>query len=256
MDPREIYAKVTDQRRRLADLFGIDVPDDDLKLSLMEVNEGELNFRSYPARLTGREESLVRGYLQMMPSAGFYFEHEGRELLVLGLVPQNEDLWGNIVTHESTHTLFKFEGSYMIFTPDLKKVKLGRYPLGVRTIETWEEAMRQSAEDQGWRCLVDEFFPPIAQSYFHGNYSRDENWKRVNMELRRNLRSGKPFLNIEARIQSLVSHFPQIAGEIFVDLFHGDIKALIKEHAALGKLSKNELWEDYCFPLLTKGRLD
>lgn len=48
---------------------------------------------------------------------------------------------------------------------------------------------------------------------------------------------------------------PTLAGEMMVDLYKGDVKALLREHP-LTDIDGQQLWTQYAVPLLTRGRLD
>jgi hypothetical protein len=90
-----------------------------------------------------------------------------------------------------------------------------------------------------------EFYAPLGTAYLSGTPERLQ--KTAEVTAREVLTSFK--------LLDIIKHLPQLAGEILVDQYHGDVKALMREHPKLPHLSGKELWQQYCMPLLTEGRL-
>lgn len=86
---------------------------------------------------------------------------------------------------------------------------------------------------------MDEFFPPLFVALITG-----EDF------------SANPEDLIQKRLTEVdISHLPSLAGEMLVDQYHGDVKAIMHDHPQLTQLNGQQFWSTYCLPLLTSGKL-
>ncbi len=102
---------------------------------------------------------------------------------------------------------------------------------------------------------ISEFFPPLAEQALLDYASGSE---LVNHACLRR----RPFQNLQAvhhdrlAVINLLHHIPRIAGERLVMNYEYDVQRLLHEHPALTSMSGEELWHNYCMPLLVTGKVE
>ena len=153
-----------------------------------------------------------------------------------------EELTHDVVVHKDTAVTLdvtcinSFNGYCCDFGPiayDIIQKAAGRTPL---TVET------------------DEFYPALGLAHvLDGPYKWvDTKWAL----LLDRIRTSKDAKQAATRSHDFVTHFPQIAGELFVQHYGGDVNAMLREHPDLPTISGKDLWERYCVPLLTHGNIE
>ena len=56
-------------------------------------------------------------------------------------------------------------------------------------------------------------------------------------------------------LASLVEHLPSLAGELLLERFNEDLGAILNAYPELLTINAKELYEKFCLPLLTSGKL-
>ncbi len=107
-----------------------------------------------------------------------------------------------------------------------------------------------------FKLNLNEFFPPIGQAHVKPEEykARKLNWDGAFRSISY-MDAEKQFFERAMRAHSLTEHVPQIAGKLLVDLYKGDVEALVREHPQLAHLDGTHLWVQYCKPLMTSGKL-
>ena len=101
-----------------------------------------------------------------------------------------------------------------------------------------------------FECNMDEFLIPIGQMYLLGKYDAIDTHHILEVFAKKDQadRMSRRDLSLYLGI------VPQIAGQLMVDLYEGDIEAMLKAHP-LGELDGPALWNRYAKPLLTDHKI-
>ena len=57
-------------------------------------------------------------------------------------------------------------------------------------------------------------------------------------------------------VYDFIYHIPQLAGLLLLQQYNGDVNTVISSHPEILTLDANGIWEQFCLPLLTHGKLD
>lgn len=108
-----------------------------------------------------------------------------------------------------------------------------------------------------FKLNLNEFFPPLGQAHLKPEEyrARKLNWDEAFRSISY-MDPEKQFFERAMTAHSLTEHVPQIAGKLLVDIYKGDVEALVGEHPQLSQLNGPQLWVQYCKRLLTSGKLD
>ncbi|MBU2638951.1 MAG: hypothetical protein KJ955_08305 [Nanoarchaeota archaeon] len=112
-------------------------------------------------------------------------------------------------------------------------------------------------KQDNYEISLNEFFPPLAQLYFKvlGRYLETGTGWIQRLDSIIYFQPGKPLEQKIDEAEHIILHLPRAAGLLLGQQYHGDIKALLREHPSLPHLSGPEIWEHYCKPLLMHGKL-
>lgn len=100
---------------------------------------------------------------------------------------------------------------------------------------------------------IKTFFAPIGQLYLLGeDFPVYKDWYEVLGKMS-NVDKEKDWRTTSHCINFLGDNLPRLAGEMLIRSYNGDLEALLSDHPDIFALNKEELWYEYCIPILTKG---
>lgn len=159
-----------------------------------------------------------------------------------------------ILAHETTHSVIsvKEEAEVMLQLDDLLEFNGDIRNFGKKLHAAVKKTMDKYIVGE-LKVVLPEFFAPIGEVHVLGRVQ--------DYDLRKNvfrLRYHQCLLNpweAVGGVQNIVTHLPEFAGEILVKQYKNDVKALVREHPNLKELTGSQLWEQYCLPLLRRGKV-
>ena len=114
--------------------------------------------------------------------------------------------------------------------------------------------LTKSASGAAVVILSLSFFTPFSESFIFKKYDRLP-WERQVKKLRYvNKWLYPPFIAL-GEMTGMIEHFPQLAGELLLSIYNNDPEKVIKEHQDIIKINGQDLWKDYCLPLLKDGKI-
>lgn len=154
-----------------------------------------------------------------------------------------------LLAEESAHSLVKVEEDGLDFSPDdLKRVKRPYKGFGTQAFSI----LHCDLNDQDLSVITGEFFPPIGLSYLFQDKYKIHLFSFAYL-LGVIARSPKAPAELKSQAGALiVRYLPQLAAVILLDLYESDSVRLLADHPDITKLKAIQLWEKYCWPLLTK----
>lgn len=166
-------------------------------------------------------------------------------------IHHDEDLLNAALIEETTHSLVRVRQSKIkLRLNDLKELTHPYKDFGLHAHSIF--FFRTNADE--FEADLDEFFPPIAMSFLLGS-----NYKRFLPNMvewlafitRPNPENVNQNVNNE-EAEDIVNYLPQLAAERLLDLYEGNSTRLLAQHPEITKLTGPELWQRYCWPLLTE----
>lgn len=158
----------------------------------------------------------------------------------------------NTLTHEGTHAVVNVGNDEVFIATDEFTAFHGYYAGFGRGIH---RVLKRLGISQ-FRMGMGEFFPPIGQAHLLGkDFKYDSfSWQSRFYSL---YNIGGEYAQYYRAMyaHSLVLHVPQIAGELMVRAYKGDVPTILREHPQLALFDGQELWQNYAKPLLTTGKL-
>lgn len=108
----------------------------------------------------------------------------------------------------------------------------------------------------GFDVKINEFFPPLGQSHILGK--KIDNYKYTIDDAVHRRTYFQPEKTKEERaseVRKIICYLPALAGMMLTKQYKHGIRALLKEHPSLTNLDGKQVWEQYCMPLLIRGKL-
>lgn len=118
------------------------------------------------------------------------------------------------------------------------------------------ERLQREAERIGLLVVqmdINEFFIPIGQAHLLGDeFPPEWVWEKVFPKDAFTF----PVTDEERELYTRIfEHIPRLAGELFVKSYDKDITRLVRENAKMFSSTRDNIWDDYCVPLLRTGKL-
>ena len=104
----------------------------------------------------------------------------------------------------------------------------------------------QRSYQDGFLLGINEFFVSLGQAVLSVDSS-----SILSEVINETISSGNPYY-----VDDLIYHIPQLAGLLLLQQYNGDANTVISSHPEILTLDANGIWEQFCLPLLTHGKLD
>jgi hypothetical protein len=156
------------------------------------------------------------------------------------------------IVHELTHALVNIQKSeVMVPTRILPEFK-GQSPRFGKVAYNAAQVISAHSINMD----MDEFYPPLGVArVLGGRYARrDSSWESV-LETQ-TLANKKGRVKSRRDIKDTLTHLPTIAGELMVDQYKGDTRAILREHPRILRLDGEHIWDKYVRPLLEGKKLN
>lgn len=234
--PKEIYQQLSADWQELVQLFGRQdyptPPDLGVVYRRTRLYRGRDRWylRLQPNGLSAERKARI--YEVVFGEGGRFVDFcqsEENFLVVAALSPDSEDDFDELLAHELTHSVvfFREDDDYRTINFDeLSQVKIPSWYTGQDVSKLKEMIVKGKIPESEQVVNMGEFYTPLGTAHLLGEkYQQPEYY-------------------------FLPNRLPQMAGDLLVKLYQGDIKAFMREHPKIAFLSSEELWQKYCAPLL------
>lgn len=235
--PREIYQQLSADWQELVQLFGRQdyptPPDLGIVYHRTRLYHGRDRWylRLQPNGLSAERKARIHEEVFGENSRFVDFcQVEENFLVVASPSPDSENTpesFDETLAHELTHSIVSIKEDYFrpVNVDELRQVKIPSWYRG-HDIFKLEEIIRTGKVPKLAQIDMNEFYTPLGTVHL-----------------------------LEERYQPpeyyfLPDRLPQMAGDLLVKLYQGDIRAFMREHPQIAFLSSEELWQKYCTPLL------